>query len=288
MKLFRLILSDLKQNITSKGFSGCLLLTALLCFTANLYYDSSAKNQYSVIQCIFEFDRDFMLKDITFCAENIIAGFVQGFFTMFVPILSAFVFIPVFSEERQSKYIRYSIFRMSKNTYYCGKFLSSVLSSGIAITAGFILFSSLVYILFPHFDEYPDYLQNMAAIYFCSGVFGGVLLKFLSVFIFGMLYAVPSLMFFSMIKNRYLIICIPFFLKYALTQTITKINLNEALSPQPNNDLLNICGIIFPDNLLTVFYYGNLAGVLIYSAIIFVLGFILYFVFMRRRTDCGC
>ena len=57
---------DLKKAVQNISFVAACLVTALLCFTAEVYTDFSNARSYSVYEAILTLDKDTLLSDISF------------------------------------------------------------------------------------------------------------------------------------------------------------------------------------------------------------------------------
>jgi hypothetical protein len=114
-----------------------------------------------------------------------------------------------------------------------------------------------------------------------------VTLKFIEMFFYGAFSALPAFFLTAFMKNKYLIICIPFFAKYALTQTTQKLFM-QAMTDFENIDtkLLNFARITDLNAIRSIFSYttGAWENILFYAILIF-LAFAIYIVSMNRRLD---
>lgn len=77
-------------------------------------------------------------------------------------------------------------------------------------------------------------------------------------FLYGAVCAAPAIMFTGFIRNKYLVLCIPFFIKYAVSQTCIKLQ-SQAVSDYNNVDteMLKISSIFNPDALSYLSDFGN-------------------------------
>ena len=162
---------------------------------------------------------------------------------------------------------------------------------------GFGLFTLTEYALFPDISEYeqglidsynetlsyqyPDITQNLYATIISK--------QLIYMFFYGMVSVAPAIMLTSIIRNKYLVLCIPFFLKYVLNQSCVKIQ-SQALSNYETVDmsLLKFVSVINPDALSYLSEYGSDKKlVLIYSGFIILFSFVFYLTMCIRRNDCG-
>lgn len=108
-------------------------------------------------------------------------------------------------------------------------------------------------------------------------------------FAFGAVSAIPAFFLTGFMKNKYLIICIPFFVKYALMQS------NGILSAQafsnyenPNTKLLKILSITDTNALGNLFdYSADIKYILLFNGIVLCAAYFIYCFLMNRRLDYG-
>ncbi len=178
-------------------------------------------DKYSAIKSLIVFDIDFMLSDISFCSFEVMRKGVGGWLSLFIPMISAFAFVPLVCDEYEAKSIRFEIFRSSKLCYHTSKFITACICGGLAVMLGFGLFTLTEYALFPDISEYeqglidsyhetlsyqyPDITQNLYATIISK--------QLIYMFFYGMVSVAPAIMLTSIIRNKYLVLCIPFFLE---------------------------------------------------------------------------
>lgn len=297
MKTLRLMIVSLRKVMTSVGFYACVLLTVLLCFTAQAYYDVAENRNYSVVGVLMEFRREEMFADSQFSAYQILSCISGGWLRLFIPIIAAFPLMPLICDERESKCVRYSVFRTSKFSFSTGSFLTAMISGGLAVLCGFALFAVLVYTLFPNISEYAPELRDSAE-WWISGTYPlfekygypyMIALDCLEMFLYGAISAIPALIMTAFMKNKYLVLCIPFFLKYAVMQLHTGI-LKKAIYnvENVNQKLLDILSVTEPDAMGNIFSYGEtMWRNVVFNAVLLIAAFALYCLVMNRRVDFG-
>lgn len=297
MKTLRLIKVNLIKVLTSTGFYACVLLMLVLCFTARAYDDIAENKSYSVIGVLLEFSREEMLANSSFSAYQILSCISSGWLSMFIPIVAAFPLMPLICDERESKSMRYSAFRSTKFSFSTGNFLTAMISGGLAVLCGFVLFAVMVYMLFPNINEYPPELIESAE-WWISGTYPlfekygypyMIALDFLEMFLYGALSATPALIMTAFMKNKYLVLCIPFFLKYSVMQLHTRLLIYAYQDIENiNENYLEILSVIEPDAIGNIFFYGEtMWRNWLFNAVLLFLAFVLYTVMMNRRVDFG-
>ncbi|MCD7716093.1 MAG: hypothetical protein LUI39_06550 [Lachnospiraceae bacterium] len=232
--VFRNIKINFHKILTGYGFYICVMFTTFLCFFTNIYEDYGNGNSYSVISSIMNFKRDFMLNDTAFCSFEIMQKGAGSWLSLFIPIISAFAFVPLVCDEYETKSVRFEIFRSSKREYFMAKFLSAGFCGGLAVMMGFALFVLIEFTLFPNIIEYETALRSMYEEelgyrfpdFARSGYAFLTAKKMGEMFLYGTFCAVPGIILTSIMHNKYLVMCIPFFLKYGLNQTCVRIQSN--------------------------------------------------------------
>lgn len=296
MKTIKSSMVNFRMIFTNYGFYICTAFTVVLCFCAGIYQDPRNNNEYSVIKSLVKFNREFMLRDSAFCSYRVAERGSGSWFSMFIPIISAFAFIPLVCDESESGFVRFSVFRSSKFSIRTSKFLSAFISGGLAVMLGYIIFTASVYVLFPNISEYSPEAQEMlkeelSYSYPKFSKYGYIflhLIKFTEIFLYGAVSAVPAVMLTCLMKNKYLVMCIPFFLKYAVTQTSAKLSARALSDWQtPDIKLSEFASVISPDALLNVFTSHLMRQIFLYNGALLLFAFLFYMIVCGRRLDCG-
>lgn len=295
--IIRNIKTNIYKIITGYGFYVCILFTTVLCFSAYIYEDSMNSDKYSAFMSLKSFDRDFMLGDTRFCSFEVMRKGAGSWLSLFIPLISAFAFIPLVCDEYEAKLVRLEIFRSSKICYNLSKFITACLCGGFAVMLGFGLFTLADYALFPNINEYNTELKKAyeeILVYSYPSItqngYGFIILKKLGeMFLYGAICAAPAIMFTSLIRNKYLVLCIPFFIKYTIDQTCIKLQ-SQASSDYTNVDteILKISSIADPDALSYLSDFGNDKKlVIIYNVVLLLTAAVIYLIIQSRRFDSG-
>ena len=272
---------QLKRIVTSPEFWCCILFTLILLFFAQIFLDSNTEDRYSVTRVLIEFSKEEMTFNYEMCNTMILQNACSGWFSLFAPIIAAFCFVPTICSEREEKASRFQIFRTTKLNFGVSQFFSGVVSGGIAIALGYIIFAVFVMILFPNIDEISGFsaeiLQETAF---------NLLLLTLKVFLFGAFWSIPAMLLTSVLNNKYLIMCIPFFLKYGLKQLHQKISQDAFSAVNTDRNAITLANAINPDGILWVYDETRLVTWLVFG-ISAALMFAAFIIINRKRVDCG-
>ncbi len=280
--MIKLLKCDFQKTLVSFGFPAAILVTFLLCFTESVYIDTSTMKEFSAFEALFKFNRSFMESQTSFCSLSVYKSALGGYSAMFLPILASFPFVFSQSAERNSGNIRFSIFRKSRLKYYCSKFVCAALSGGICVMLGAALFGIFSFFAFPGLECYSP---SLAERYAPDGVLAEIPRKLLSSLIYGAVNAIPAFFLSSFCRNRYMILCVPFLLRFMLDTAIKKI-----LTSSKDGEVFQRVFPFKSDASAQIPYleagptlYSTIAVVVVFSALM-LLG---YIIIMEQRTDKG-
>lgn len=270
-----------RKNAASLGFLLCVAMTVLLLFAAEVYYDFDTQTRYSVFRALTDFTAEERAANYELCSHMVVQNARSGWFSLFAPIIAAFCFVPTICSEREEKASRFQIFRTTKLNFGVSQFFSGVVSGGAAISLGYIIFAVFVMILFPNIDE----ISGFSAEILQETAFNLPLLT-LKVFLFGAFWSIPAMLLTSVLNNKYLIMCIPFFLKYGLKQLHQKISQDAFSAVNTDKNAITLANAINPDGILWVYDETRLVTWLVFG-ISAALMFAAFIIINRKRVDCG-
>lgn len=286
---------DFKKILIGYGFYAGILLTTIMCIFSPVYYNFFNSENYTFIKCLIEYDKEDMLNDASLSSYNVAIQGAHGFLSMFAPIIVAFASVPVFCDEYNSGNARFIILRTNKRKYRVSKYLSSSICGGMVLWCGFCIYIVSSYIFFPDISNYSLEIKNtfeesikQSYPNFVQYGYWYVLLRIsIEIFFYGVMTTIPSIILTSFVKNKYIIICLPFFLKYVIVQTCNKLS-SESMEKSLNNHLLNVIKTVNPDSLSNISIYPNLNNKIIgFNIALFVVGLILFTIISEAKYDCG-
>ena len=262
----------------SGGAAAAIIVTAVLCFSVQVYSEQSNGKVYSVIEALFMLDRDLMTGNSDFFPPVIINKALSGYSAMALPVTASFPFVLSFIAERNSGNMLYVISRINRRKYYYSKFIAAISSGGLCTMMGVILFGISVYILFPNVNS-PDMQNSVAEI---------LVKKAFSSFVYGMASVLPAFFLCSFCKDPYIIMCFPFMLRFIAETIIAEIQTN-ALAVG-NFGVYELAATFYPEAVSRIFYmradrmfWGIIAVNVIFFAAILA-GFV---IIMENRLDRG-
>ena len=160
---------------------------------------------------------------------------------------------------------------------------------------GYLIFIGLVLLLFPHLSEYSSqqtemFYENLRYVFpeISNGILLPAVKTLCSVFVYGAFWAMPAMLLTAVVRNKYIVMCVPFFLKYALGQLCQKLQA-QAVSDIQHTDmkLLELTGVIHPDSLAHLPQSAQKCSVLVFSGVLVISAFALYLFLQMRRLDSG-
>lgn len=271
----------LKEISTSIGFYICIIFTVILLFSAEVYTDPVTQDRYSVIRAIMKFSREEMLRRFELCDFVVMQNARNGWISLFAPIITAFCFVPLICGKRDSNAIRCQIFRSTKLKFNLSRYFSGVICGGIAVSLGYAIFCGSVYFLFPHAADFVDFQTFTDTDFNFAKVMLGI-------FLFSAFWSMPAMFCTSVLRNKYIIMCVPLFFKYGLSQTVQRISQNvfdnlDAI----DYDLLKLINIINPNGLMYLENNPNFGWILMNFGIFSLILFAGYIIMEKSRRDCG-
>ncbi len=264
--MIRSIFLTLKRIFSEKSYWLCCVCVFGLCFTASVGTAGNG-DPLNVLSYIFGDEKN------PPGAESVVNLRGGSWLFMFMPIVSVLCFVNVICDDKKSRFLRCEIFRTGYYKFKAAKYLSSAISSGTATLLGFAAYTAFIILYFPR-DEFAEI--NLAVI-------------LTEMFIYGIMSAVPALITAAFTNNKYLIACIPFLLKYCLSQLALQLSLDAYEDMwNPNLTLVKIGKIINPDSVNSVFSfsYSERLGVILINAFILFGGFAAY-LFKKGGVDKG-
>lgn len=277
----RNLIVSFRKIMTSSGFWLCVGMTVLLLFSAEVYTDYDTKSRYSVLRALTSFSPEELSKNYELCNILVAQNARSGWFALFTPITTAFCFVPLMCSESEENAVRFQIFRTTKLKYSVAKFLSGAVSGGIAVMLGYLIFIVPTMLLFPRVSE----MSISAAVMLKDTPFNFPKLV-IGMWFYGAFWSVPAMFLTSVLRNKYLVMCIPFFAKYGLAQTYQKMLENALFSGDFDEKMIKFANSVNPDGILWISETTRLNVILLFG-ILTLNFFAAFLIIMQKRSDCG-
>lgn len=279
---------DLEKSTINIGFVCAVILTTMLCFTANVYRDISIDKNYSVYEALLTIDNRIIQNNYDFASISVFKKALTGYISMFLPIIVAFPFMVSFCAERNNGLMRLAISRTGRYRYYFSKFFSSILSGGLAVMLGVAVFGIFVWFLFPSLSSYNLSTEQLNWL-IPGGMVITILRMLLAAFLCGVIGALPSFFISSFCKNPYIITCLPFMLNYVRDTALNKAATNylNAVDYEKYNKLLPF----YSNSISKISDYSGLNSVMkttiLVNGISLLIALFGFIIIMNLRFDKG-
>lgn len=277
----RTFIITLRKFVTSYGFLICVGMAVMLLFSSEVYYDYDTQTRYSVFRTLMDFTFEERCARFELCSSSILKSAQGTWFTLFAPIIAAFCFVPTICTEREEKAARFQIFRTTRLNYCVSQFFAAVFAGGIAIMLGYSIFAAASQMLFPDISQMTEFAAEVL-----QGTTINIPLLIFKEFLFGAFWSIPAMFLTSVLNNKYLIMCIPFFLKYGLMQTYQKISQNAFSLDGVDENARRLANAVNPDGILWIYDETRLTVSLVFGISAAVM-FAAFIIINRKRGDCG-
>lgn len=243
-----------KRVFLNKDYWLSVMAALLLLLCSVIYTDSLTGEKYTFISLFYDETVQEQLKYGLISMSNILLGYDKGYLWMFCPII---VGIPCVMSRKTERLV---LFRTGKNKYFLSKYFSNLFAGGLIMLMAYVIYALVA------MNMVEESIWN---IYLVK--------KLLSVFCWGVVSAVPSIILSEFVRNKYLILCIPFVINYFVNMFIGRIIPPEILKyMSPNSYQI----LFLNENELIVSNVVIMAALIVACAVIKKLS-------MERRCDCG-
>lgn len=287
--MLRLIKRDIGRIFTSYEIYVCIFSVTLLGLLAPCFWDVR-NDTHSMFATIFEMTKSDMRQgDINlFSSVRNISRGREGMLGVFGPITVAFVFASKMCDELKFQTKRYDIFRVGRFRYFAAKYLGYTIIGGAALAFGYLLYSLVVIICFPSASSFSmEAVEQLTSLGINSSLSSVIYESVLSVFCYGVFVSALTMLFSAFFTNKYVLLCIPFFILYMVDSVSMvildrmKYDVNEKVARiicivNPKYDLLHIETALTDICYIILLYVG-----------IYVCFFAVYYFIQRRRIDSG-
>lgn len=274
MKTWGCLKSEMKQVVGCRLFFVSCLVVALLELTAGFYLQNP-ESELSVFETFFSISKEQIRQNANLSAEKAFFSGIGSWLTLFAPIVVSLPFCALYRDEISTGYKRFRISRMGKERYCIVKIITNFLLGALTLTFGTILYGGLVSIMFPHIQSYPKeeiafFLQSIGGI----NIWKKAVKQLLVLFLYGGFWGSVVLGFCGFIHNKYLIVGIPFMLKYIWREVAYKHGTDQKFGP---DTFLLLCNGTVQEN--HIFYIGYL--------LIWICCILLFCVAVNGKEDIG-
>ena len=229
-----------KRTIKNKIYWLAILSALGLLLCSIVYTDPMTGESFTFLTLFYKEEMQQYLQYGSISIQGIVMGYgVQNYLWMFAPII---VGIPCVLNQRTERFV---LFRSSKNGYFLSKYISNLLLGGSILLTAQIIFALIGMALERWIISQTDVLSEpmiMLNIYMAKRLW--------EVFCDGVMHAIPGILLAEVIRNKYLILCIPFVWNYFFSMFVRRLipfAVQQYLLPENNPVALLVeilwCGI---------------------------------------------
>lgn len=268
------LIIEVKKNTFNLTFLICVFTSFVLFLCSDAYYDIRYDRTYSVIECIFNYDKSLIENDYSFASILLFSnGLNNQYFKIFLPVLSSLPCLMSCEAVLQSQFVRYEYYRSSKNKTIFSKFIAASLTGGIISLFSIITYGVVVFSLFPKISFY-NLGENIPLI---ENTFLSSFKMIIGFTIYGMISAILPFTLFEILRNVSITESITFILFYIYYMILNKLTLiNE--NPQK-------IAYLYPHSIASIFNNKFDLKIIIFNFIFVFIILYVYYIFKIRRRD---
>jgi hypothetical protein len=273
---------ELGKMISNATFYVGIIAVVILLLLGIVYTSPFTGEEFNVLDFMISDNRNELLKESDLREGDIIVKGLDSYLDMFLPIVAVIPFVAILCGEKKNNNTRFEIYRVGKTRYVAGKIFAAMLIGGSVSFFGYVLFSLIIMMIFQNGMSMAVAVQNQfleeetvvtAFLYQCFGLGGIYIMKFIRMFLYGAFVTVPAIGLSAVIKNRYIILSVPFMIFYLLQKVIEK-----RMDADLHYFLPNMIGNVYATEVLRL--------VLVFGSIT-VAVFLWYRIYLGRKCDCG-
>lgn len=277
------IMSEIKKSLYLPLFILSCMGVACLCCLSEGYTSASGKT-YTIMELLLFLRRDAMLADISLNRYDIWAGGIGTWTQLLLPFLLSIGYLYTVSSEKLSGFNRILLVRENNLRYSISKLAAAMLSGGMILSVGYLLFGMLIYMKFPSVYEYPVdklnlYMEMNPGFQEAAFCFW----RCIRVFLYGMCINVFAYLVSVYFRDKYILICLPLMLKYIWGQVVMKLE-TDAMN-KGKDAVLNLCSGLRIEGILNIQPSGSVGMTLLLICLIYLTGFCLNLYLLKKRGE---
>lgn len=242
-------------------------------------YTNPYGKSYSIASLLLAFQEGAIIETNQISIINLLAEGMGGVFRVFSMLCTGISFAVTLASERTSGYIRFLNYYAGTKTYVWSKAISGLISGGMIGVIGFLAFFLFIVTSI-----------KVQGIYYISVITFSLLAKVLVGYVLGIFFygAVSTgwiFLFAAWVKNKYLLICLPFLANYLYLQLLFKWKVR--LIEDGKIDSLNRVAMIEPTVLIYTFTTSTPKVALVIHGLFLITSIAIFYYGMKRRRDLG-
>ena len=226
---------EIKMIVTNLSFYIAILVTALICLSGTIYIDLDTGEEFNVFQIMFKGSKSVNVDPVIMNDSKAVLEGTASYLNMFAPMIVAIPFVILVCGEKKNSLSKFELLRVNKNRYTLGKLFAVLIAGGCIMVSGYGLYVLVSNCVLPAAEQDMSMEFQMmtlnrisTAAYHSLGINGLYLIKFVCMFLYGSVSTMLAFAISSFLKNRYLVLCIPFIMHYffsMIQESITKVSI---------------------------------------------------------------
>lgn len=277
------ILSEIKKSLY---LPFCILSCIGVIFACAISegHISGSGTSYTILELFLFVGRDILLTDVFLNRYAIWEHGIGTWVQIFLPLLLSISYLYAISAEKQTGFRRLMLIRENNIKYSISKLTAAMLSGGIILLIGYLLFGVLVWMKFPSIYEYPaDQISSYMVLIpeFEESLF--CFRRCIGIFLYGMCLNVFAYLVSVFFVDKYILICLPLMLKYAWEQVVLKLQVH-ALNKGSMEELSLYSGFRM-ETILNINDTDTWAFPLIFVLVLYLAGLGINMYLLKKREE---
>lgn len=269
-KFIRVFYQGCKKMFSSTAFFVAVIAATILFVSTNIYVSPDTGKAYNLLSILFSAEKETIICELGMSAADIFLRENSGYIIMFAPIVAAIPYISVSTKGNANTNLRFELYRSGKTAYVMGNLFSAMMVGGILIAFTYCIYG--VMLCFVIGVEH--------------GVSQEVVLKIITMFFYGAAASLPAYFLHIFLRNKYIVLCIPFMLNYLFILMFSRL---LPLVAKKSEVLAGALEVLLPSNIQNVWNmeYPYFMFYLVWYTLLIIIGMVTERLYMERRCDCG-
>lgn len=269
--MLRNIFIELRKDLYLPIFLVSSLLVTVVCMLS-IGYETNNRIRYTVAEIVLFADRDLIQANGELDRYSIWYNGLSNYGTILFPLLVGMGFMYMISTERKNGTNRFILIRSNALKYCISKTVSAVLSSGIILLTGYLLYGLIVFCKFPTPACFADIYGSSEPV--------AVLTRCLRVFGYGAYLAVIPVFVSMIFKDKYVLMCLPLITKYILDQLSLKLTMTSLTGG--GMKIASVINTLSMERIVTEIDGFSVTNMVFYIGVIAVLTFVMEIIVKGR------
>ena len=252
-----------RKIIKNASFVIAILCTYGLYMIYAVYEDYITREGYNLLDIVLSDSRKELISEIGISMQYIVFDAVFDYTYIIMPILTAIPYITVATLGYDNNITRFELFRSGKVSYVTGNMISAMIFGGLVNLIAFSFYVLTAYIVILQEIQFP--IERVVE-------------RFLCCFLFGAMSVVPAFFLSAFIRNKYIVLCVPFMMDYVYGMIFGSLGTKYHILRYIHiNNASGLYKKITGEKLCCLSAY----------AVILLIVYVVHIIRMGRRCDCG-